>query len=560
MFARLKGKQWVLSVAVLLLVSTPLAWWRIERWELGRRTYRIGYDDEPPQHFLSKDGKPTGLIVELIDEAAKRNGIRLEWALEPESVDAAMAVGKVDLWPIVTIRPERKGVIYITDPYREDVICFFVRRGSSFQSLADLERAEIAYDGEPLDLRILRSRLPGAQLQIIGSPTERLEAVCRGAVDAAYEDEYGGLTTMLSGVSCGKEALRVIHAREMNGRLGIGSTFAARPVADAIRSEIGRMAIDGTLDRISQHWSPIPNRDLEITNEQARAQSVEGWLIFGLAVAGVFVAYSLWQAARIRRALAGARAATAMKSQFLANMSHEIRTPMNAILGMTALAIETPNVAERAEYLNDVLHAGESMLALLNDILDFSKIEAGKLTLERVAFGPAEVIREVCMLLREGAGQKGLLLDGKLPTGLSCRVWGDPTRLRQTLVNLAGNAIKFTDRGRIDLEATIESESEHEIRIRFAVQDTGIGISEEAQKHIFESFVQADSSITRKYGGAGLGLSICKELIVRMAGKLHLESSPGLGSRFWFVLPFEKAPIADSAKPEQVPAVCREYR
>jgi len=129
---------------------------------------------------------------------------------------------------------------------------------------------------------------------------------------------------------------------------------------------------------------------------------------------------------------------------------------------------------------------------------------------------------------------------------LPCHVWGDPTRLRQVLINLVGNAIKFTEKGGIDLEAGVESESGHVIRIRFAVRDSGIGISREAQQHIFESFVQADGSITRKYGGAGLGLSICKELVSRMGGELRVDSTPGQGSEFWFILPFEKAGEMDA--------------
>ena len=213
---------------------------------------------------------------------------------------------------------------------------------------------------------------------------------------------------------------------------------------------------------------------------------------------------------------------------------------MNAILGMTALATDTSDREEQAEYLNDVMRAGESLLALLNDILDFSKIEAGQLTFEHVKFDPAAVIREVCSLLTEGARTKGLTLTDQTPARLSCQVWGDPARLRQALVNLVGNAIKFTEMGRIELEAAIDSESDHIIRIRFAVKDTGIGISKEAQRRIFESFVQADGSVTRKYGGTGLGLSISTELISRMGGELRVDSAPGRGSMFWFILPFEK--------------------
>jgi len=516
----------------------------------AQRIYRIGFDNQPPQHFIGKDGKPTGLIVDLINEAARRRGIRLRWSLEPESSETALKTKRVDLWPIMTIRPERKKFVYITDPYREDTICLFVRSGSTFTRLQDLRNSRIAFDGEPLDVRLLHPHVPNAKLSIIQSPKERVEAVCQQRVEAAYFDEYTAITTLLDGVSCGKQGLRIIQAPELSGLLGVGATFESRAVADAIRAEIGRMAVDGTLDRIAWRWNSVLTRNLEIANELARAQTRERWLIVGISGVGLLLLYTLWQAGRIRRALAGAREATALKNQFLANVSHEIRTPMNAILGMSALAMDTSDREEQTEYLNDVLRAGESLLTLLNDILDFSKMEAGKLTLEELEFDPADVLHGVDALLAEEARRKGLDLACQVREPMPNRVRGDPARLRQALINLVGNAIKFTERGRVDLEAEIRADSHHVVRICFAVKDTGIGISKEAQQRIFESFVQADGSITRKYGGTGLGLSISRQLISRMGGELLVDSAPGRGSAFWFVLPFEKVHEVVAVSPE----------
>ncbi|HXI41959.1 MAG TPA: ATP-binding protein [Bryobacteraceae bacterium] len=538
--ARLTGKpKWVLALSCGLVLASPLVWWELRQRNSDERTYRIGFGNQPPQHFPGKDGKPTGLVVELINEAARRRRIRLQWSMEPESSEAALKMNKVDLWPIMTIRPERKGVVYITDPYREDTICLLVRSTSVFTHLQDLGDARIAFDGEPLNVRLLHPHVPNAKLLVIESPKERVQAVCQQRVEAAYFDEYTAITTLLSGASCG-QALRIMEAPELSGLLGVGATLEARPAADALRAEIGSMAEDGTLDRIASSWSSLFSRNLAIATQLARAQTRERWLIVGISCVGLLLLYTLWQAGRIRRALTSAREATVLKNQFLANMSHEIRTPMNAILGMTALATDTSDREEQAEYLNDVMRAGESLLALLNDILDFSKIEAGQLRFDHVKFDPGDVIREVCSLLTEGARTKGLTLTDQTPTPLSCKVWGDPARLRQAVVNLVGNAIKFTEMGRIDLEAAIDSESDHIIRVRFAVKDTGIGISKEAQQRIFESFVQADGSVTRKYGGTGLGLSISTELISRMGGELRVDSAPGRGSTFWFLLPFER--------------------
>jgi signal transduction histidine kinase len=232
-------------------------------------------------------------------------------------------------------------------------------------------------------------------------------------------------------------------------------------------------------------------------------------------------------------------------------MSHEIRTPMNAILGMTALAMETPDRDEERGYLKDVLDAGESLLCLLNDILDLSKIEAGKITFEFRDFDPTDVAQEVCTLLSQGARTKGLELMCQVPDPPRYQVRGDSVRLRQILVNLVGNAIKFTEIGHVELVVTVDSESDQLIRMRFAVKDTGIGISKEAQRRIFQSFVQGDGSVTRKYGGTGLGLSISRELIGHMGGELLYESAPGRGSTFWFVLAFEKAQRSSESVPDQ---------
>ena len=531
----------VITLGCLVVLAAAIGWFETRHPKLQQRIYRIGFDDDPPQHYMGKDGKLTGLVVELIDEAAKRRGIRLQWVPEPESSESALKAGKVDLWPVMTLRPERKGVVYITEPYRQDEICFIVRSGSSATRLEDLRKSTIAYDGEPLDARVLHLHLPNARLSLIESPKARLEAVCKQRVEAAYFDEYAALATLLDGIACGEQGLRVIQVPEMNGLLGVGATFEARPAADAIREAIGDMAADGTLDRIASRWRFFSSKNLEVANELARVQTRERWLLGGIFGSVFLLLTTWWQATRTRRALASAKEATALKNRFLANMSHEIRTPMNAILGMTALAMDTPDHEERAEYLKDVMSAGESLLSLLNDILDFSKIEAGKLTFEHVDFAPADVVRGVCALLVKGARDKGLDLVchvGELSPG---HVWGDPTRLRQALVNLVGNAIKFTKTGSVDLDAAVVSDSKHAVSVRFAVKDTGIGISKEAQRRIFESFAQADGSVARKYGGTGLGLSISRELISRMGGELRVESVPGRGSTFWFVLPFERA-------------------
>lgn len=520
---------------------------------LREQVYRIGADHAPPYYTHRPDGKIEGLAVDVMNEAARQMGLRLEWVHVNGQPDEAILSGQVDLWPALNGAMVGRERLHFSTPWlQNNFVSVQVEGQKSIRQIVGVRRSTTS-------IHKARSAFPGAEIRTYPLREEALVALCKGEVSvAAFEARFLDAALQKRPPPCFSTPLNVHMLLGLHSNLSIATRHELADVADMLREGVTQAAASGAFGLALDNWSAMSSADsrnfvaLDAAERTNRSLAGRLWLGRFLVFSLLLLALLAYRASkRARAAQEAAERAAQAKSDFLANVSHEIRTPLNGVIGMADLLLEGEWNESKREDVLTLQDSAHSLLTVLNDVLDFSKLEAGRCELVVEAFDLRMLLSRVCDLFQSVARQKRLDLRLELPESLPGSLLGDASRLRQIVMNFTGNALKFTETGSVRIFAQELARSEKSVSLRIGVSDTGIGIPANVRRRLFEKFEQADTSMSRRFGGTGLGLAISKRLAELMGGQVGLTSEPGRGSTFWVDLDFAFAAAPASQEVEQ---------
>ena len=512
----------VLAIAVVLAIGV---FFRPSRTKRPVRLARYGFESR--------------FTESIFNEIAKRRSIPIEWVQTGLTATEALRQGRVDIWAGATASANPQREFYQTEKWTAVELALLSLEGKNQRHPTETSGKLVAYISRSRDAHGVNCALPGAVSVPFESARAAMQAVCSGKVHAVILARNSALETVLKRPpGCENAVLWYDLLPSAALPVMILARHEAAAEAEVFRSGMSDLAQDGTIFRLTAETMTIADRQSELISGIVELER-QAKLRMNVVLVSLFIilgtALLLFKLRSARRA---AENASYAKSRFVAAMSHEIRTPMNGIVGMTELLLDTPLSDLQKEFTETLRSSAQSLVAIIGNVLDFSRIEAGMQNTVKVSFSPRSVIEETIGVMAHGAHQKGLHLGYFITPEMPREVIGDPGSLRQVLLNLLSNSVKFTSSGEVIARAGVSHPAKGSPEIWFEVSDTGIGIAPDVIPRLFQPFGQADDSIGRRFGGTGLGLVISRRLVELMGGKLSLGSTVHIGTCMRFSIPW----------------------